>query len=144
MRATAGDHTPEGCRAGDCLCPATWDGLTAEDLEDDEELEAEVTRVLAAVRAARAFWKRIDDERRDREAAGTATSGALKLRVTKRRKLTVSAAEPKAPRTAVPKVARAKPKTPALPPSADEDGRIHGLLSIEQEALEAVGSSRGR
>jgi hypothetical protein len=46
------------------------------------------------------------------------------------------AAEPKAPRTAT-----TKPKAPASPPpQADEDGRIHGLLSVEEEALEAVGA----
>jgi hypothetical protein len=101
----AGDHDPDGCRA--CACGARWDGLTPEDLEDDAEFETDVTRVVAFLKAARARRKRFDDERRDREAAGTATRGTIKPRVTNRK---ATAVEPKAPRAATTKPATARSK----------------------------------
>jgi hypothetical protein len=41
----------------------------------------------------------------------------------------------------VSRVAAPSPQPPAVAlPSYEDDGRIHGLLSVEEEALEAVGA----
>jgi len=90
---TAGDHTPEGCRA--CLCPAIWDGLGAEDLED-VELEVDAARVTAVLVAARKRRRLLDDERRDREAKDPdSLPRSNRPKMVKRK----PAAEPKAPST---------------------------------------------
>lgn len=57
---TAGDHTPDGCRASGCLCPAAWDGFGAEEQDDEERV---VGRVVALLKAARARRQKADENR---------------------------------------------------------------------------------
>ena len=139
---TAGDHTPEGCRA--CLCPAIWDGLGAEDLED-VELEVDAARVTAVLFAARTRRRKFEEDRADAAAKDPA-------RLPRSNRPRMMKAKPKAPHAAttkpttphnkaIPRVAAPSPQPPAVAPFGYEgDGRLHGLLSLEEEALAAVGA----
>ena len=113
-------HDPEGCRA--CLCPATWDGLGAEDQDDEEQVV--VARVVAALKAARARQKRLLEDR----AVAVAKDPTRLPRSGKRK----PDAEPKAPR---------KKKVPSAAPSplSVEHSRA-SWLSQEDEVLEEIGA----
>jgi hypothetical protein len=120
-----GSHTPDGCRAGDCLCPATWEeGL---DAEDPENFEAEVALVTAALRADRARRKRLDNDRLDRVARDPASSprGKNRPRVAPTKAATARSIVRKVAPSSLPAVA---------PPGYEDDGRI----LFEEDALEAV------
>src|ERR1700737_422230 len=65
-----GSHGPTGCRAGECLCPAGWDGLSDEDLQpDDLESEQTAERITAGLVASVRRRRLLDQEQRERRTA---------------------------------------------------------------------------